>query len=126
MSPTPDQQAAVERLYENEAIIDNLTSDVAQPLLQWAEQQILAGAASDAVVAAVGAANQSGAQEAMAALAEAQRTLDAAGGAATVDDAPPAEPVRLATHEPGVEGTAQQPARKRRGRFFRWLRRKRA
>src|SRR5438034_10962890 len=74
-SPTPEQQSAVERLYENEAIIDNLTSDVAQPVLAWAEEQILAGKDAEAVSAAVRSVNQSGAQEAPAALAVAQQAL---------------------------------------------------
>lgn len=75
MSPTTEQETAVERLYENEALIDKLTSDVAQPVLQWAEQQILAGADAEAVYAAVRAVNQSGAQDAAAALAIAQKEL---------------------------------------------------
>lgn len=78
MAPTSEQESAVERLYENEALISNLTSDVAQPVLQWAEQQILADANAEAVYAAVRAVNQSGAQDAAAGLALAQQTLSPA------------------------------------------------
>ena len=92
MSPTPEQQTAVERLYENEALIDNLTSDVAQPLLQLAEEQILAGADAEAVYAAVREVNQRGVQDAAAMLATVRQVLPLAGSKeADHPQAPPAE-----------------------------------
>ena len=75
MAPTPEQESQIERLYENEAIIDNLTSEIAQAVLQWAEQQIQDGKDAQAVVAAVSEANRSGAADAEAALASAKQAL---------------------------------------------------
>ncbi|MFN8488333.1 MAG: hypothetical protein U0350_12115 [Caldilineaceae bacterium] len=132
MSPTSEQESAVERLYENEALISNLTADVAQPVLQWAEQQILAGANAEAVYAAVRAVNQGGAQDATAALAMAQQTLTPTNGkdsaqpqpSAPVDakpevkpqsqetqlgDAAPTEPKPAAHEKPAVTSEKEQP-----------------
>lgn len=91
MAPTSEQESAVERLYENEALISNLTSDVAQPVLQWAEQQILTGAEAEAVYAAVRAVNQGSAQDATAALAIAQQVLTPTSSKASIQT-PPAVP----------------------------------
>lgn len=106
MSPTPEQKSAVERLYENEAIIDNLTSDLAQPILEWAEQQILAGVDAEAVVAAVRTANESGAQDATVALAAAQQALSPTVNKATTS-APASAPAKPASvTEPPGSGAA--------------------
>lgn len=58
MSPTEEQITAVERLQENEALIDNLIDDIAQVLLKWGEEKILSGVDADAVYAAIREVNQ--------------------------------------------------------------------
>ncbi|CAN5472871.1 hypothetical protein BH10CHL1_BH10CHL1_43520 [soil metagenome] len=88
MAPTSEQQSAVERLYENEALIDNLIANVAKPVLQWAEKQIMAGIDAEAIYAAVRAANESDAQDAATALAVAQQTLPPTAVATTIPEAP--------------------------------------
>lgn len=98
MSQAEPLQAAIERLYEDEALRDNLTDDVAQPLLAWAEQQITAGVAPDRVVAALRAANRSATETAEAALLIAKNTLNNAAtpGAAAPLAAQPAPPPQAA------------------------------
>ncbi len=66
-----DPQILIERLYENEALTDNLTDTDAKALLKWAEQQILASQNSELVTAAVSHANQSGSEGVQALLADA-------------------------------------------------------
>ncbi|MBI4674583.1 MAG: hypothetical protein HY741_23305 [Chloroflexi bacterium] len=69
------QQALIERLYENESLTSNLTDAEAKPLLQWAEAQIRDGANAELVIAAVNAANQSGAEGIQALLVQARAFL---------------------------------------------------
>lgn len=57
---TLEQQALIERLYENESLTDNLTDTDAQALLKWAAEQIQNDADGELVTAALGNANQSG------------------------------------------------------------------
>lgn len=57
---TPEQQALIEQLYENESLTANLTDGDAKAVLAWAQQQIIADADGELVRAAVSAANESG------------------------------------------------------------------
>ena len=81
-----DQQAALEALYENEGLTDNLTDPLAKALLAWAESQIRGGAEPKAVQRAMRAANSDEHASAADVLGAAAAALGAAGAAA----APPA------------------------------------
>ena len=72
---TPEQQALIERLYENESLTDNLTDADAQALLKWAEEQIRNETDGELVTAAVSNANQSGAEGVQALLTQASTFL---------------------------------------------------
>lgn len=75
MEPTPEQKQAIERLYENESLTENLTDTDARALLSWAQEQIASNADDKLVQAAVSAANNSGEQGAQALLLSADTFL---------------------------------------------------
>ncbi len=66
---------AIERLYENESLTDNLTDQDAKALLEWAQQQIISNTEGEMVTAAVSAANASGEQGVQALLTQASTFL---------------------------------------------------
>ncbi len=75
MKLTPEQQARIDRLYENESLTDNLTDGDAKALLDWAQKQIVADTDGELVTAAVRAANESGVQGAETLVAQANAML---------------------------------------------------
>ncbi len=72
---TPEQQALIERLYENESLTDNLTDADAQALLKWAAEQIENATDGELVMAAVSNANQSGGEGVQALITQASSFL---------------------------------------------------
>ncbi|GEM_PF-2323305 len=72
---TSEQQALIERLYENESLTDNLTDTDAQALLKWAAEQIQNDADGELVTTALGNANQSGVAGAQALVTQASSFL---------------------------------------------------
>lgn len=77
MALTAAQQVALERLQEDESLTSELTDATARALLQWGEEQIRAGVPGDAVLAALRAANHSGAATSAEILIAAQAKLAA-------------------------------------------------
>ncbi len=92
------QQALVERLYENESLTDNLDDADAKALLQWAEQQIRSDTDGTLVTAAVSFANQSGTAGVQALLLQADTFLAQEISARAANAAPPA-PTQTETQE---------------------------
>jgi len=72
---TPEQQALIEQLYENESLTDNLSDVDAKALLKWAEEQVRNETDGGLVAAAVNNANQSGVEGAQALLTQASAFL---------------------------------------------------
>lgn len=107
MDPTPEQKLAIERLYENESLTENLTDGDARALLDWAEQQIAANTDDQLVQAAVSAANQSGQAGVQSLLLSANSFLAQEVSARTQDRSETRETAaagtqRVATSDPSV------------------------
>lgn len=110
MDLTPEQQARLARLYENESLTDNLTDTDAKAVLEWAQRKILGGAAeADLVTAAVSAANQSGEEGAAALLLQADDFLAQEIKARTMDSAQPNQP-HLSTLDADAGAAREQTA----------------
>ncbi len=75
MELSSEQKMALERLYENESLTDNLADADAKALLQWAQKQILDNTDSELVATAVRAANESGEMGVQAVIAQAASVL---------------------------------------------------
>lgn len=98
-------QARIERLYENEALTDNLTDGAARTLLHWAEQQLCDNADETLVTAAVSFANSSDSADPHALVVQAQSYLSEQLRAHETDSTPPvtnaaAEPEQIKNPPP--------------------------
>ena len=108
MALTEQQTAAIERLRENESLTGNLTDKPATAVLTWAEEQIKASAVYEDVVAAVKAANRTGAEDVDEALGAAQKSLATALAARGMTLTPPApEPAAAAPPAPSAPPTGE-------------------
>src|SRR5687768_13117119 len=99
MSTTID--SALEALYEDDGLTDNLTDGPAKALLAWAESQIKAGTDPQQVRKAVRAANREDLDESAAAVAAASAALGVAAPG-------PSQPAPAAT--PSSPPAAAEPA----------------
>src|SRR6476469_797365 len=83
MTMSTNIDAALEALYEDDGLTDNLTDGPAKAVLAWAETQIKAGLAPQQVRNAVRAANREELDESAAAVAAASAALGVAAESAS-------------------------------------------